>query len=61
MNQKYKSGLLHAMNLGVKVYKEKMNKSFGILNLINTVDYCQSIDARNAKFDVELSYTLLDW
>ena len=61
MNQKYKVGLLHAMNLGLKVYKEKMGKSFNILSLINTVDYCQSVDENTAKFDVELSYTILDW
>lgn len=42
-------------------YKEKTGKQFDILNLINTVDYGQVWNKRGSKFDVELSYTILDW
>ena len=34
---------------------------FNLLTKINSVDYLQSWDVPNSKFDVELSFTWLDW
>ena len=52
-NQAYKGELIHALNL--KDY------DFKLLYQINKTDFGQKWTDQNASFDVELSFTWLDW
>ena len=52
-NQAYKTGVLHALNL--------QDEKFELLNVINGVDFLQHWGQPNSSFDVELSYTWLDY
>ena len=47
--------------MGKEVYEEKLDKDFEVTNLINRVDYLQKWDSKMSSFDVELSFTVLDW
>ena len=47
--------------MGKAVYEEKLNRDFNVANLINRVDYLQKWDSKMSSFDVELSFTVLDW
>lgn len=53
INQSYKSGLQHALNTG--------NSDFKLLQMINKIDYLQPWGHYMSAFDVELSFTWLDW
>ena len=53
MNQRYKVKLQHAVNLH--------RKDFNILSCINTVDYAQPWSFHQSSFDVQTSFTFLDW
>ena len=54
-NQRYKKDLHHALNL------RKTKEEFNLLTNINRVDYNQPWSNEISSFDLELSYTLLDW
>ena len=60
MIQNYKTEISHARNLGLTQYEQKLGRSFNIASLINTIDYTQQWGRNTSKFDVELSYTILD-
>ena len=53
MNQDYKTSLQHALNTG--------DKSHRILEKINKIDYSQDWNVQESSFDVELSFTWLNW
>ena len=38
-----------------------MEKDFDVTYLINRVDYLQKWDSKMSSFDLELSFTILDW
>lgn len=52
-NQDYKRYISHALNR-----KEKGSK---LLTMINKIDYLQAFGSIKSKFDVETSFTWLDW
>ena len=52
MNQEYKCSLLHAINL---------RQDINILTKINKIDYLQEWGSQQSSFDVECSFTWLDW
>ena len=52
-NQAYKTALSHAINT--------KNTSFQLLHQINKIDFKQRWNDQNSSFDVELSFTWLDW
>ena len=52
-SQFYKVGVSHALNTH--------NDNLRIRNLINRVDYLQNMKEKDSSFNVELSYTMLDW
>ena len=52
MNQNYKTSLQHAINL---------NKKINLLSLFNKIDYTQTWGKQSSSFDVETSFTWLDW
>lgn len=52
-NQEYKTSLQHALNTG--------NKRHNILEKINKIDFSQPWEEHNSSFDVELSFTWLNW
>ena len=56
MNQHYKVKLCHALS-GTHL----SSRGGDILTNINKIDYLQSWDDRMSSFDVELSFTWLDW
>ena len=53
LNQKYKVNLTHALNMG--------RKDFNPLHQLNTIDYTQPWTLYDSSFDVEMSFTWLDW
>ena len=53
MSQDYKTSLEHAVNMGDKTHR--------ILEKINKIDYTQSWGHQESSFDVELSFTWLNW
>ena len=52
LNQRYKVELQHALNL---------KHDYNLLASINSIDYLQDWDAVHSSFDIQLSYTWLDW
>ena len=52
-SQFYKVGVQHSLNT--------QNESLRIRNLINRMDYLLNIKDKDSSFNVELSYTMLDW
>ena len=52
-NRMYKTSLQHAINTG--------NTKFNLLEMINKIDYLQPWDSFESHFDIELSFTWLDW
>ena len=52
-NQAYKTAVSHALSLN--------NSNFKLLHQINKIDFGQKWTDQNAGFDVELSFTWLDW
>ena len=53
MSQDYKTSLFHAVNTGDRRHR--------ILERINRSDYAQEWDGQDSSFDVELSFTWLNW
>lgn len=53
MNQSYKTSLQHAINLG--------DQDFDIFSKIAKIDYLQQWAAQQSRFNIELSFTLLDF
>ena len=60
VNQQYKTNLQHALNTEKQKY-ERLNQDFNILTQINKIDYAQLWDSQYSRFDIELSFTWLDW
>ena len=58
MNQAYKTNLTHALNL--KNLDKNFN-NFKLLPLINKIDFTQHWNDPNSSFDIENSFTWLDW
>ena len=58
MNQAYKTNLTHALNL--KNLDKNLN-NFKLLPLINKIDFTQPWTDPNSSFDIENSFTWLDW
>ena len=52
-NQDYKSGLTHALNI--------KDTSYNLLSKINKIDYVKDWNNSDATFEIELSFTLLNW
>ena len=52
-NQNYKTNLTHALNL--------RKKNFNLLPLINKIDFTQPWTHQNSGFDIENTFTWLDW
>ena len=52
-SQSYKVSLTHAINL--------KDPDFKLLHQISRTDFGQKWDDQNAGFDVEMSFTWLDW
>ena len=52
-NQNYKTNVQHAINTG--------NTNFNLLEQINSIDYLQDWSRHTSSFDVQLSFTVLDW
>ena len=55
MNQSYKVNLTHALN------RKNAAGDFKLLPLINKIDFTQSWTDPNSSFDIENSFTWLDW
>lgn len=53
LNQRYKVNLQHALNL--------KQEDYNLLTAINSIDYLQDWDNIESSFDIQLSYTWLDW
>lgn len=53
VNQAYKTELSHALNT--------QQRDFQILRQINRIDYTKDWGSQSASFDIELSFTWLDW
>lgn len=58
MNQAYKTNLTHALNL--KKLDKNLN-NFKLLPLINKIDFTQPWTDPNSSFDIENTFTWLDW
>ena len=54
MNQSYKINLTHALN-------RENPENFQLLPQINKIDYSQPWTDQNSSFDIENSFTWLDW
>ena len=61
MNQHYKTELIHAKTIGKDTIKEKLDREFNILHQITNIDYLQEWGAKRSNFDVENSFSILDW
>ena len=55
MNQAYKTNLTHALN------RKNADNNFMLLPLINKIDFTQPWTDPNSSFDIENSFTWLDW
>ena len=53
INQSYKTELSHALNTG--------QKDFHLMRQIYRMDYRKPWNDQNSSFDIELSFTWLDW
>ena len=53
LNQSYKVDSQHSVNLG--------RQNFNLLNHINSVDFKQNWGDQESSFDIQLSFTWLDW
>lgn len=60
VNQQYKTNLQHALNTEKQSY-ERLTQDFNILAQINKIDYAQPWASQYSRFDIELSFTWLDW
>ena len=60
-NQDYKLQLLHTLNIGKKKTLEKLDREFDPLHSLNSIDFNQKWGNKMSNFDVELSFTVLDW
>ena len=61
MNQHYKVETLHAQTVGKKCMMEKLNRDFNILQQITNIDYLQKWGEKRSNFDIENSFSVLDW
>ena len=61
MNQHYKTELIHAKTIGTDTIKEKLDREFNIVHQITNIDYLQEWGAKRSNFDVENSFSILDW
>ena len=52
-SQSYKIGLVHALNT--------RNNNYNLRKRLNGIDYLQSMRDYQASYDIEMSYTWLDW
>ena len=58
-NQSYKVGLQHALN--IEKLEVNIRNRFNVLHKINRIDYLQPLEDFHSSFDVELSFSWLNW